>query len=105
MRLPIVAANAIRTRKLIAPAQRVLVALSGGPDSVALLHCLLELSRKRDLQFTLVAAHLNHGLRGKHASADEEFCRKLCARKHVPLIRAFVDTPRLSAALKRLRAS
>jgi len=101
MRLPIVAANAIRTRKLIAPGQRVLVALSGGPDSVALLHCLLELSRKRDLQFTLAAAHLNHGLRGKRAATDEEFCRKLCARKSVPLIRAFVDTPRLAALLKR----
>lgn len=101
MRLPIVAANAIRTRKLIAPGQRVLVALSGGPDSVALLHCLLELARKRDLKLTLAAAHLNHGLRGKRAAADEEFCRKLCARKGVPLIRAFVETPKLAAHLKR----
>jgi tRNA(Ile)-lysidine synthase len=101
MRLPIVAASAIRAHKLIAPGQRVLVALSGGPDSVALLHCLIELARKRDLEFSLAAAHLNHGLRGKRAAADEEFCRKLCARKSIPLLRAFVDTPRLAAHLKR----
>jgi tRNA(Ile)-lysidine synthase len=71
MRLPIVAASAIRAHKLIAPGRRVLVALSGGPDSVALLHCLVELARKRDFRFTLCAAHLNHGLRGKRAATDE----------------------------------
>jgi tRNA(Ile)-lysidine synthase len=103
MRLPIVAANAIRTRKLIAPGQRVLVALSGGPDSVALIHCLLELARKRDLRFSVAAAHLNHGLRGKSAAADEQFCRDLCARKKVRLIRAFVDTPALARHIKRSR--
>lgn len=101
MRLPIRVATAVRARGLIAPGQKVLVALSGGPDSVALFHCLLELSQKRDLQFTLVAAHLNHGLRGKRAAADEEFCRKLCARRGVPLLRAYVNTPKLMAALKR----
>ena len=101
MRLPIRVATAIRARQLILPKQRVLIALSGGPDSVALLHCLLELSQKRDLKFSLCAAHLNHGLRGKNADDDEEFCRKLCARKGVELVRAYVDTPALSAALKR----
>src|SRR5438128_2176900 len=101
MRLPILAASAIRTRKLIAPGQRILIALSGGPDSVALFRCLIELSQKRDLAFNLVAAHLNHGLRGKHADADEKFCMRLCARQKIPLLRAFVETPRLSAELKR----
>ena len=101
MRLPIRVATAIRGRQLIAPKQRVLIALSGGPDSVALLHCLLELSKKRDLGFSICAAHLNHGLRGKNADEDEEFCRKLCVRKGVELVRAFVDTPALSATLKR----
>ena len=52
MRLPLLVASEIRARKLIAPRERVLVALSGGTDSVALFHCLLELSRKRDLAFS-----------------------------------------------------
>ncbi|MFH0938167.1 MAG: tRNA lysidine(34) synthetase TilS [Planctomycetota bacterium] len=101
MRLPLRVANAIRSRQLIAPGQRVLIALSGGPDSVALFHCLLELSKKRDLKFLLCAAHLNHGLRGKSADADEEFCRKLCARKAVPLLRAFVPVQKLMTTLRR----
>ena len=101
MRLPIRVATAIRARQLIAPRERVLIALSGGPDSVALFHCLLELSRKRDLAFTLFAAHLNHGLRGKAADADEAFCRRLCARKKIPLLRAYAPTPEAAKTLKR----
>jgi tRNA(Ile)-lysidine synthase len=101
MRLPIRVAQAVRLRRLMQPEQHILVALSGGPDSVALLHCLLEFARKRDLRFKLSAAHLNHGLRGKDSDADEEFCRKLCVRKKIPLWRAFVDTPKLMASLKR----
>ena len=101
MRLPIRVAAAIRAQKLLEPGARVLVALSGGPDSVALLCCLLELARKRDLAFTLVAAHLQHGLRGKSADADERFCVELCRGLNVPLLRARVHTPRVALRLKR----
>lgn len=101
MRLPILVASSIRTRRLIAPGQKVLVALSGGPDSVALFHCLLELSKKRDLAFEIAAAHLHHGLRGADADADETFCENLCEKKKVPLLRAFVDTPQIAAYFKR----
>ena len=58
MRLPLLVANAIRERHLIAPGGRVLVALSGGPDSVALLLCMLELSKKRYLHFHISAGDL-----------------------------------------------
>ncbi len=55
---------------------RVLVALSGGPDSVALLHVLRVLEGRGEL--TLAgAAHFNHQLRGADADADEQFCRDL----------------------------
>src|SRR4051812_13753002 len=101
MRLPILVAHAIRERKLIAKGGRVLVALSGGPDSVALFLCMLELSKKRDLKFELVAAHLNHGIRGADADADEDFCRKLCKTHCIDFLAARTDAPALSAALKR----
>jgi tRNA(Ile)-lysidine synthase len=101
MRLPLRVAQAIRLRKLIAPGERVLIALSGGPDSVALLHCLIELSLKRDLAFTLCAAHLNHRLRGKSADRDETFVTRLCSRKKIPLLCAAVNTPKLAVTLKR----
>lgn len=101
MRLPLLVANAIRERKLIAPGGRVLVALSGGPDSVALLHCMVELSKKRDLKFKIIAAHLNHGIRGKDADEDEAFSRELCKTLDVELIAAHANAPELSRFLKR----
>ncbi|MBE7036815.1 MAG: tRNA lysidine(34) synthetase TilS [Ruminococcaceae bacterium] len=68
---------------LLQPEEKVLVALSGGADSVCLLSVLKELSE--ELQISLFAAHLNHGLRGKESDGDEEFVRKLCAEWNVPL--------------------
>jgi tRNA(Ile)-lysidine synthetase-like protein len=101
MRLPLKAAGEIRRRRLLAPGAVVLTALSGGPDSVALLLCLLELSAKRDLRFRLVAAHLNHRLRGSDADADLKFCRALCRRKNIPLLAASCEVGTLSRNLQR----
>lgn len=55
----------------------VLLALSGGADSVFLLHLLARLSKKE--QFPLLAVHVNHHLRGDEATRDADFCRDLCA--------------------------
>ena len=63
----------IERHALVAPGGRVLVALSGGPDSVALLHLLLELQSAGDLTVAGVA-HFNHRLRGDAADDDERFC-------------------------------
>jgi tRNA(Ile)-lysidine synthase len=59
----------------------VLVALSGGRDSVALLHLL----GSPDLDLCLAAAHVHHGLRGVEADADAGFCRRLCEDLDVPI--------------------
>ena len=61
---------------LINKGEKVLVALSGGPDSVCLLHILYKL--KSDFNIELGAAHVNHMLRGNEAIEDEEYSRKLC---------------------------
>jgi len=81
-------------KTLIPPKSRVLVALSGGADSVVLLHCLLAIGP--DMEYTLFAAHLNHGIRGESADADEEFCRRLCKDWDVPLYIGKADCLRLS---------
>jgi tRNA(Ile)-lysidine synthase len=66
----------ITKHHMIQTGDRVIVAVSGGPDSVALLKALELLSP--EYRMTLVAAHLNHGLRGEDASRDEEFVKQLC---------------------------
>jgi tRNA(Ile)-lysidine synthase len=55
------------------------VAVSGGPDSVALLHVLDRLRRRRYPSIALTVAHLNHRLRGEESDADERFVRDLAA--------------------------
>ena len=68
---------------LIAPGDRVICAVSGGADSVALLFALYLLREK--LQITLEAAHFNHGLRGDESDRDEAFVRQLCSRYDIAL--------------------
>ena len=61
--------------ELISPGDKVLIGLSGGGDSVALLHILKSLCARLD--FTICAAHLNHGIRGEAAHEDAEFAAPL----------------------------
>ncbi len=71
--------------------QGVLVALSGGADSVFLLRLLAALSARDG--FKLLALHVNHGIRGDEALRDENFCRVLCRQFGVPLTVVTVDVP------------
>jgi tRNA(Ile)-lysidine synthase len=68
----------IHRYRMFEPGQSVGVAVSGGADSVCLLHVLLELAPRWDLRLTVL--HLNHGLRGEESRQDEEFVRRLAAR-------------------------
>ena len=81
----------IITNNLISKGDRVLCALSGGADSVALLVILKKLSS--ELDFSLCASHLNHGIRGNEADRDERYCRKLCIEYDVPFASERVDVP------------
>lgn len=67
----------IREQSLINIGDNVLVALSGGPDSVCLLHILCSL--RDELKIKIGAAHVNHMLRGNDAILDEEFTKEICS--------------------------
>lgn len=70
------AARAISQRSLVRVSDTIVVAVSGGADSVALLDYL---ASRQDLSLHLVVAHLNHSLRGEESDGDEEFVRYLAA--------------------------
>lgn len=69
---------------LFAPGEHLLLGLSGGHDSVVLLHLLCAF-RRRGLIRAVSACHVNHGLRATAARRDEQFCRELCRRLRVSL--------------------
>ncbi len=80
----------VRTQDMLPPHAHVLVALSGGADSSALLyamHCLQEeLAIDR-----LAAVHIHHGLRGEEADRDEAMAKALCKRCRIPLYSRHMD--------------
>jgi len=72
----------IDEKNLIEKDDKILIALSGGPDSVFLLHFLNKYSRKFKISFA--AIHINHRLREKAASADENFCKEVTQKLGIP---------------------
>ena len=85
----------ISEQSLLEKGDKVLVALSGGADSVALLHMLISLKEEYGLK--IYAAHFNHGIRGEEADRDEAFVTELCGRWDVPLYHEKADVPSIAS--------
>ncbi|PJB29674.1 tRNA lysidine(34) synthetase TilS, partial [Candidatus Desantisbacteria bacterium CG_4_9_14_3_um_filter_40_11] len=83
----------IRHYSLLEKGDKVVVGLSGGPDSMALLNVLWSLQDVYDL--TLIPAHLNHGMRGKESEEDLAFCEQAAASYGFALVSESVDLPAL----------
>src|SRR5437879_7862667 len=75
--------------------QRYLIGVSGGRDSVALLHSLGEIGYRK-----LIICHLNHRLRGRSAGADARFVRQLAQKHELPLELRSVDVRKRAAREK-----
>jgi tRNA(Ile)-lysidine synthase len=69
--------------------ERVLIALSGGPDSVCLLYILKNLNE--GIRLDLHALYVNHGLRPEEAVREIEFCKNLCAMLNLPFLTKCID--------------
>lgn len=81
--------DTIARHGMIAPGDQVLVAVSGGPDSTALLALLCDVAA--DLKIGIHVAHLDHGWRGSESARDAEFVRRLAMRCKVPVTVGHVD--------------
>lgn len=87
--------------EMVLPGDSILVGVSGGPDSVALLHILSELTEKFSIG-RLAVCHLNHSLRGKDSDRDAEFVESLSEKLHLPFylkkedVRRYRKTHKLS---------
>lgn len=84
----------IERHQMLSVGDTVLVALSGGADSMALLTVLYEL--KNQYSLTISAAHFNHGIRGKEAKRDEDFCVEVCRKLGVEIFVGGADIPALA---------
>lgn len=80
--------------------ERLIVAVSGGPDSVALLKVLTLIAAEYKL--SLVVAHLNHGLRGAEADREEDFVRSLSYSMDVECVSKKIDIAALKEPGKSL---
>ncbi len=83
---------------MIKRGERVLCAVSGGPDSVALLHALWSL--RDDLGISLYVAHLNHSFRGAESDADAQYVCDLATNLGLECIVEKVDVPAIRQALR-----
>lgn len=80
---------------MVEPGDRVLVGISGGADSVCLLLLLSKLQKEMD--FELMAVHVEHGIRGEESKEDAEFVEALCQHNEIPCQVVEVDVPAYSA--------
>ncbi|MEN6520228.1 MAG: tRNA lysidine(34) synthetase TilS [Armatimonadota bacterium] len=81
----------ITRNDMIRHGDRIIVAVSGGADSVALLHVLWTM--KDEFNLDLIAAHMNHGIRGEDADRDALFVQELAARLKIASVVEKVDVP------------
>lgn len=93
--IPVKVVRTVRQQQLFRPGDTLIVALSGGADSTALLDLLVRLF---SYNLHLIAAHLNHSLRGVESDADEEFCRTLATGYGIPFETRRVDVKALANA-------
>lgn len=75
-------AEIIRKYQMILPGEKVIVGVSGGVDSMSLLHILYKLQLNGS--FTIIAAHIEHGIRGQESLEDAFFVEKFCSVYHIP---------------------
>jgi len=87
--------ESVKKHRLLLNHDRVLVAVSGGPDSVALLHVLYDL--REELKLELEIAHLQHGIRGEEAREDARFVIAMAEQLGLPVHLREINLPQMKS--------
>ena len=72
----------IKDNNLIQNGEKILLGVSGGPDSIAMLSALYEIQKEKIIDFNIYVAHINHGIR-ENAKIDEEFVKEFCKKRDI----------------------
>lgn len=91
--------DAIVKNKLIEDGEKIVVGVSGGPDSICLINLLNEIKNEKKIRIELVVCHINHMIR-KEAKEDEEFVKRYCREKQIPFFVKEIEVERKAKELK-----
>lgn len=86
--------NTIHKYNMINKGDKIIVGVSGGPDSMCLLHILYRLRDEYNLN--IIAAHINHCLRGKDADNDEKYVENFCKKYDIDFYSTKIDVGKLA---------
>lgn len=90
--------KAIRTIKkyrLIYPGDKLVVGVSGGPDSITMLDILLKIKQSKQISFDFVVAHVNHMIR-EEAKEDEEYVKQYCIKNDIQFYGKSIDVQKIA---------
>lgn len=90
--------NFITDNSLVKEYDTILIALSGGADSVFALLFFIKFAKKFKIKIS--ALHINHNLRGEDSDNDEKFCEELCSKHSIPLYKFRIDISKIAAHKK-----
>lgn len=86
--------SSIKKYNMLQKGDSVLVGVSGGPDSVTLLHVLCDL--KKEYSLNILIAHLDHKFRGEESADDRRFCEGLAKKYNLEITWQEIDVPRIA---------
>lgn len=87
----------IKKYNLIESGDKLVLGVSGGPDSISMLNVLREIDEDEtiDLKFQIVVSHINHNIR-KEAKEDEEFVKKYCDENNIKFFSKSIDVEKIA---------
>ena len=88
----------IKKYNLINSGDKIVLGVSGGPDSIAMLDILNQL--KDEMNFEIYVVHVNHNIRGKDADEDEEYVKKYCEKYNIKCFSKKIDVPTIAKTKK-----